>query len=91
MDPTPLEQFAFSSTDPIQRDLVAIDAAIALVAQGLATRVRLVGLIRPEAVAAIGLAHAQAANMSFSLDRKAGGPGTVTLGPRSAGPYRREV
>ena len=43
---------------------------------------RLVGLTRPEAVAPIGLAHAQDANLAFSLDRQEGGRATVTLGPR---------
>jgi hypothetical protein len=73
------------SPDPIEHDLIEIDAAIALVARGLATRVRLVGLLRPEAAAPAGLAHAQQANVGFSLDRNAEGAATVTLGPRNEG------
>jgi hypothetical protein len=83
MDATPLAPSVRTFIDPTERDLGEIDAAIDLVAQGLATRVRLVGLMRPEAVAAIGLAHAHEARIAFSLDRKAGGRATVTLGPRS--------
>jgi hypothetical protein len=82
MEPTMIRPFSGASTDPLERDLVEIDAAIALVARGLATRVRLVGLLRPDAVAATGLAHAQEANLGFSLDRNADGGATVTLGPR---------
>jgi hypothetical protein len=83
MDPTTPLHFPGASSDPIERDLVEIDAAIAMVARGLATRVRLVGLMRPEAAAATGLAHAQDASMAFSLDRDPDGGITVTLGPRT--------
>jgi hypothetical protein len=64
-----------------ERDLDQVDAAIAMVADGHARRVRLVGLADPEAVAAVGLAHAQVAGVGFRLDS---GPDAVavTLGPR---------
>jgi hypothetical protein len=83
VDPTRLLPFPNASIDPIDHDLIEIDAAITLVVRGLATRVRLVGLTRPEAAAAIGLAHAQDANVEFSVDRNPAGGLTVTLGPRS--------
>jgi hypothetical protein len=82
MDQTTLLPFPTASTEPVARDLVEIDAAIDLVAHGLATRVRLVGLMRPEAVAAIGLARAQDALVGFSLDRGPTGIVAITVGPR---------
>ena len=69
------------SLDPIERDLAEVEAAIALVALGLATRVRLVGLLRAEAVAGEGLARAQEAGVAFRLDCSGPTP-AVTLGPR---------
>jgi hypothetical protein len=78
---TPLP-FPNASIDPIDHDVTEIDAAITLVASGLATRVRLVGLRRPDAAAPAGLAHAQEAHVGFSLDRSADGIAAVTLGPR---------
>jgi hypothetical protein len=82
MDPTPFLPFPMAATDPLDRDLAEIDAGIAMVSLGLATRVRLVGLARPEAAASSGLAHAQAADVRFSLDRGPSGVVAVTLGPR---------
>jgi hypothetical protein len=66
----------------IERDLDQVDAAIALVVAGQARRVRLVGLADPEAVAALGLAHAQLAGVGFRLDSSPEAM-AVTLGPRS--------
>jgi len=64
------------------RDLIEVDAAIALVADGHARRVRLVGLADPKAVAAVGLAHAQVAGVAFRMTSS--GPAVVlTLGPRT--------
>jgi hypothetical protein len=73
-----------SSADPAARDLAEIDAAIGLVASGMATRIRLVGLARSNQVAAIGLARAQAAGLTFEVDRTPDGPTTLTIGPRGA-------
>ncbi|OGO57888.1 MAG: hypothetical protein A2Z32_07330 [Chloroflexi bacterium RBG_16_69_14] len=72
-----------AADETIGHDLAEIDAAIGLVVHGLATRVQLVGLKGPEAVAATALAHAQAARVRFSLDRGACGTVALTLGPRS--------
>ncbi len=82
MDQTTLLPFPRASIDPIERDLAEVDAAIALVARGLATRVRLVSLMKAEAVAGTGLARAQDAGIGFSLERSARGATSVTLGPR---------
>jgi hypothetical protein len=82
MDPTTLLPFPLVADHQVDRDLVEIDAAIALVARGLARRVCLVSLSRPEDVAALGLAHAQAAHVPLRLDRAADGAISVTVGPR---------
>ncbi len=75
----------FPGAAPRQHDiaLAEIDAAVALVEFGLATRVRLVGIAHIEDVAAAGLARAQAAEVEFAFDRSATGAVAVTLGPRT--------
>jgi hypothetical protein len=74
--------FPSAPSDPLGHDLAEIDAAIALVASGRATRVRLVSLGHPEAIAATGLAHAQDAGIDFRLERT-GEATAVTVGPRA--------
>jgi hypothetical protein len=69
-------------TDSEEQDLAEIDAAIELIRQGMAARVRLVGLRTPEAVAGAGLARAQASDIEFSVDRGAAGAVALTIGPR---------
>jgi hypothetical protein len=62
--------------------LAEIDAAIALVAQRTARRVRLVAVPFIESVAAVGLARARAAGVRYSFERGEGALGaTVTVGP----------
>ena len=66
--------------DPIDADLREVDVAIALVAQGAAVRVRLVGLASADRIAPFALAHAQSAGVDFRVD----GSGTstrLTFGP----------
>ena len=63
--------------------LAEIEAGITLVALGLATRVRLVGMPHLEDVAAAGLALAQASRVAFALDRSTSGAVAVNLGPRA--------
>jgi hypothetical protein len=82
VDPITLLPFPNASVDPIERDVAEIDAALGLVARGLATRVRLVGLLRPEAAAETALAHAQEADVAFSLERETDGTVVLTVGPR---------
>ena len=79
--PTPVP-FPLASLDPLDHDLAEIDAAIHLVAAGIAIRIQLVGLIRPDAVAPTGLAHAQRSGVAFGLDRRGEAPYAVTVGPR---------
>jgi hypothetical protein len=54
--------------DPLEADLREVDVAIALVAQGAAVRVRLVGLASADRIAPMALAHAQAAGVEFRVD-----------------------
>lgn len=82
MDVNPTLPFPGASTDPLERDLTEIDVALDLVARGVATRVRLVSLARPESAAAVGLAHAQVAGIAFSLERAPDGAVALTVGPR---------
>jgi len=81
MDPLELRPSTAAPDETIARDMVEIDAAIRLVATGVATRVRLVSLSRPESVAARGLARAQAAHIAFGLGRDSLGAVSVTIGP----------
>ncbi len=60
--------------DLLDADLREVDAAIALVAHGAATRVRLVGLASAASIAPIALAHARSAGIHFGVD----GSGTTT-------------
>ena len=81
MDPAAPLPFPRASVDPIEHDLAEMNAAIDLVAGGFATRIQLVGLVRPEALAPSGLAHAQLMGVQFSLDRHGEGSFAVTVGP----------
>jgi len=82
MDPITQMPTAHAPLEPLERDLAEIDAAISLVVGGAATRVRLVGLTRADALAAVGLARAQAAGIRFEIDRGITGVVALTLGPR---------
>ena len=72
MDPTTFLPFPGASHEEVVADLAEIEAGVALVSRGLATRVRLVGL-----------AHAQASHVAFALERNPRGMVAVTLGPRA--------
>jgi hypothetical protein len=83
MDPTTFLPFPGASHEDVDADLAEIEAGVALVSLGLATRVRLVGLTHADAVAGAGLAHAQASHVAFALERNPRGMVAVTLGPRA--------
>ncbi|MFL5640815.1 MAG: hypothetical protein ACJ77O_03990 [Chloroflexota bacterium] len=83
MDPITHLPATRPSASPLERDLAEVDAAIELILSGLATRIRLVGLLRPDGVAPIGLAHAQAAGLAFEVDRGQEGAAVLTVGPRA--------
>jgi hypothetical protein len=72
-------------TDPVEVDLVQVDAAIEMVRRGAAARVRLAGLADAAGLASTALARAQEAGVEFALDR-AGLALTLTFGPRSTHP-----
>jgi hypothetical protein len=57
-----------SPADLLELDLQEVLAAIELVAGGVARRVRVSGLRRPEAVAGVGVARAQEAGVRFVLE-----------------------
>ena len=76
-----------SQPDPLDVALREIDVAIELVVSGLARVVQLTGLEAAERAAALGLAQAQAAGVSFELQRSSSVAGAVSLriGPRFDG------
>jgi hypothetical protein len=84
MDHSTFLTFPNAQTDTVASDLAEIKAGIELVSRGLATRVRLIGLAHADAVAAEGLALAQASRVGFSLERGSSGAAAITLGPRTA-------
>ena len=57
-----------SDPDPFELDLQEVLAAMGLVTGGVARRVRISGLRRPEAVAAVAVARAQEAGVRFVLE-----------------------
>ncbi len=81
MEPADLIVLPRPHSDPEEVDLVHIDAAIELVACGVAERVRLAGLDEAADLASTALARAQAADVAFAVDRH-GATMTLTFGPR---------
>lgn len=88
MDTATVIDFPRPGTDSRRLDdvgaaaLAEIDAAIALVRARVAARVLLTAVPFIDAVAAIGLANAQAAGLAFRLERADRlGVATVTIGP----------
>ncbi|HZM71909.1 MAG TPA: hypothetical protein VFC71_00910 [Candidatus Polarisedimenticolia bacterium] len=83
MDRAPI-QFPRASAefDPLERDIAEVDVAIELVLSGMAVRVRLANLSRPEAAAA----HAAAAGepgLQVLLEGAIEGSRTLTLERRA--------
>ena len=81
MEPADLVVLPRPRTDPDEVDLVHVDAAIELVVSGVAARVRLAGMADSASLASIAVARAQAADITFAVDRH-GGTMTFTFGPR---------
>jgi hypothetical protein len=70
MEPSlPITTLPATRTDARDLDLIEVDAAIELVRLGSSSRVRLVGLRDPAVVAAIAVAHGQAAGIAVALER----------------------
>jgi hypothetical protein len=74
--------------DAIERTLAEVDAAIAMVALGVAKTVRLVNLAGAEDAAFEATARAQAAAVAFALKRDGPDSSTLVIGPRLAGEPR---
>jgi hypothetical protein len=74
------------SDDDLERALSEVDAAIAMVALGLAVSVRLSNLAGAEEAAFDAAARAQAAGVAFSLLRERPTLPTMIVGPRLEGP-----
>lgn len=65
--------------DQLEAELREVDGAIAMVARGIATRIRLVGMADADRVAPIALARAQRAGVVFRVDH--GDATSLTFGP----------
>ena len=81
MDRT-IDRLPSSVQDPLERTLSEIDAAIGLVAAGVAVTVTLCFLDAAEEAAFSGATSAQAAGVAFSLRRDAPGSVSLVVGPR---------
>jgi hypothetical protein len=71
-----------SNVDAVERALTEVDAAIAMVALGIALSVRLCNLAGAEEAAFDAAARAQAAGITFSLLRDGSRSVTMIVGPR---------
>jgi hypothetical protein len=81
MDPADLAVLPRGRSDADEVDLIQVDAAIELVASGVAARVRLVGMSRAASLASMALARAQVAAVTCGVERH-GATTTFTFGPR---------
>ena len=81
MEPNPILPFPLAASERQERDLEEIEAAIAMVVSGAATRIRLVGLSAALDVAPEGLASAQGAGVAFAIDRSADQHPAIIIGP----------
>ena len=80
---------AATDPDPLEREEVEVDAAIDLVLAGVATRVQVANLSRPEAAAAHAAATANGLPIRVSLVRGDNGTGrTVCIERRDGNPGR---
>jgi hypothetical protein len=73
-----------AALDPVERALVEVDAAVALVVQGVALRVTVSGLPAADDVAAAAAARAQVAGVAFRVRRDTREAVTLVVGPRLA-------
>ena len=71
-----------NSVDAVERALTEVDAAITMVAFGVARSVRLCNLPGAEEAGFDAAARAQAAAVAFSLQRDRPGSVTMIIGPR---------
>jgi hypothetical protein len=81
MEPNAVVPFPLVTSEQLDRDLNEIDAAIAMVLVGAASRIRLIGLATAEEAAVPGLIRAQLAGVMFRLDRSADRAPAIIIGP----------
>jgi hypothetical protein len=82
MDPTITQLPVVGHGDPLERALLEIDIAIALVLAGVAVTVTLCCLDAAEAAAFTGAVWAQTAGVAFHLLRDPSVPDSLVIGPR---------
>ena len=82
MDRTITRLPAASVGDPLERALLEIDIAIALVLAGVAVTITLCCLEAAEGAAFTAAAWAQTAGVAFHLLREPSAPVTLVIGPR---------
>jgi hypothetical protein len=82
MDRTITRLPAVAAGDPLERALLEIDIAIALVLAGIAVSVTLCCLEAAEGAAFTAAAWAQTAGIAFHLRRESGVPVRLVIGPR---------
>jgi hypothetical protein len=82
MDPTITRLPVVGHGDPLERALLEIDIAIALVLAGVAVTVTLCCLDAAEAAAFTGTVWAQTAGVAFHLLRGPSAPDSLVIGPR---------
>ena len=82
MDPTITRLPVVGHGDPLERALLEIDIAIALVLAGVAVTVTLCCLDAAEAAAFTGAVWAQTAGVAFLLLRGSSAPDSLVIGPR---------
>jgi hypothetical protein len=82
VEPIPFPRASEPSDEELEKALAEVDAAIALVGQGAAVRIRLIGFAMLDAVAGRAAAHAQLAGVGFQIDRPdVAGVLAITVGP----------
>lgn len=82
MDPTITRLPVVGHADPLERALLEIDIAIALVLAGVAVTITLCCLEAAEAAAFTGAVWAQTAGVAFHLLREPSAPVGLVIGPR---------
>ncbi len=82
MDPTIIRLPVVGHADPLERALLEIDIAIALVLTGVAVTITLCCLEAAEAAAFTGAVWAQTAGVAFHLLHGSSTPDSLVIGPR---------
>ena len=82
VEPIPFPRAPEPSDQELDSALAEVDAAIALVRGGAATRIRLIGFALADAIAGLAAAHAQLAGVRFQLETaELAGAVAIIVGP----------